>query len=162
MKDTQKNLENKIKNFNLNIDQIFIYFKNSNQARNLFRTPNKYYINLLDMQHLPEQALNDLWNAVSGGNITIINHSDQLIKAKVDATYPPFENSNEFHIHPGSSEKWSRASQEVVRICAYSLWHDFKLSPGAVVKLTPDFFLQIVDGHNNGYQWNARVDGPHI
>ena len=95
-----------------------------------------------------------------GGNITIINHSDQLIKARIDTTYPPFENGDEFHIHPGSSEKWSRASQEVVRICAYSLWHDFKLSPGAVVRLNPEFILEILDGEN-AFRWDAKVDGPH-
>ena len=114
------------------------------------------------MQHLPDSIKEDLWKAISGGTITIINHSDQLIKAKVDATYPPFENDNEFLIHSGSSEKWSRASQEVVRICAYSLWHDFKLSPGAVVRLNKDFYLEIIDGQNTGFQWNAREDGPHI
>jgi hypothetical protein len=112
------------------------------------------------MDKLPDQVINDLWGAVSGGSITIINNSDQLIKARIDTSYPG-ESGAEYHIHSGSSEKWSRLKQEVVRICAYGLWHDFKLSPGAVVRLNPEFYLEIVDGHNR-FQWNARVDGPHI
>jgi len=94
------------------------------------------------------------------GAIAIINHSDQLIKARIDASYPG-EDGNEFHIPPGSIEKWGRRKQEVVRICAYSLWHDFKLSPGAVVILNSEFFLEILDGEN-AFRWDAKVSGPHI
>ena len=94
-----------------------------------------------------------------GGNITIINHSDQLIKARIDTSYPG-ESGSEYEIHTGSSEKWGRLKQEVVRICAYSLWHDFKLSPGAVVRLNPEFILEILDGEN-AFRWDAKVDGPH-
>ena len=112
------------------------------------------------MDKLPDVIIEDLWKAVSGGNITIINNSDELIKARVDTTYPPFENGDEFVIHPGSSEKWSRHSQEVVRICACNLWHDFKLSPDAVVRLNPEFILEILDD-SNSFSWNAREDGPH-
>ena len=83
-----------------------------------------------------------------------------MIKAKVDTSCGEGDGS-EFLIHSGSSEKWSRPGQEVVRICAYSLWHDFKLSPGAVVKLNPEFVLEILDGCNS-FKWDAKIDGPHI
>ena len=114
----------------------------------------------LAQRNVPDNIINDLWNAVSGGNIIVINHSDQLIKVVVDATYF-WENDGEFFIHPGSSEKWGRLSQEVVRICAYSLWHDFHLSPGSVVILSSDFMLNILDDYN-AFAWDATIDGPHI
>jgi len=84
-----------------------------------------------------------------------------LIKARISASFPK-ESDDEYDIQPGTSEKWTRLSPEVVRICAYSLWHDFKLSPRAVVILNSDFILEIIDVHNGKQEWNARVSGPHI
>jgi hypothetical protein len=112
------------------------------------------------MNKLPDDVINDLWKLISGGNITIYNNSDQLIKARIDTSYPG-ESGSEYHINPGSNERWGRLKQEVVRICAYSNWHDFKLSPGSVIRLSPEFKLQIVDG-NNSFEWDAKQDGPHI
>jgi hypothetical protein len=121
-----------------------------------------YLSNQLGASQLPVNVINDLWAAVSGGSITIINQSNQRIEARVDTSYF-FESGSVYQIYPGSSEKWSRLAMEVVRIhTSNNLWHDFKLSPHAVVKFTSDYQLQIVDGQNTGYQWNSNTDGPHI
>ena len=105
--------------------------------------------------------MDDLRKSVQRGYITIINNSYQSIKVKVDAIYPFFENWSLFEICPGSSEKWGRFFQSVVRIYAYDSWHDFKLNPGSVVRLTSDFIFLILDGGNK-FVWNARKNGPHI
>ena len=105
--------------------------------------------------------MDDLRKSVQRGYITVINNSYQPMKVKVDANYPFFENYSVFEIKPGSSEKWGRFGQAVVRINAYNLWHDFKLSPGSVVRLTVDFKLQILDGANS-FVWYARKNGPHL
>lgn len=108
-------------------------------------------------------VIDELKNLIDAQNIVIYNNSDQLIKAWVSATGADvFVGSTEvFKIYPGSSEKWTRLRQEVVRICAFSLWHDFQVSQGAVIRLTKDFQLQIVDG-DNSFGWDATQDGPDI
>jgi len=83
-----------------------------------------------------------------------------LIKARISASYPK-ESDGEYEIHPRTSEKWTRLRPEVVRIFAYNLWHDFKLSPGAVVILNSNLFLEILNNKTR-FRWNARVSGPRI
>ena len=105
--------------------------------------------------------MDDLRKSDQRGYITVINNSYQPMKVKVDANYPFFENYSVFEIKPGSSEKWGRFGQAVVRINAYNLWHDFKLSPGAVVRLNPEFILEILDGEN-AFRWDAKVTEAHV
>ncbi len=35
-------------------------------------------------------------------------------------------------------------------------------SPGGVVRLSPDFILEIMDGEGSFWTYNARITGPHI
>jgi hypothetical protein len=94
--------------------------------------------------------------------IKIFNNSDQLIKARVGTDFPDnIEKGGEFQIYPGSGESWTRTIPQVVRICAYSLWHDFKLSPGSVVVFNMSHELEI-DNADNVFVWDATQDGPHI
>ena len=90
--------------------------------------------------------------------ITIINNSDQLIKARCN-NGGAFGSEGEFQIRPyGGVERWSRVGNTICRICAYSSWHDFVLEPASFVTLTPDFKIL-----KNGNQIaDARIDGPHI
>jgi hypothetical protein len=91
-------------------------------------------------------------------SLSIYNNSNQLMIAKLIKFAPGID---PVKINPGSHKKWQIDNQTVVRIDACGFFHEFKLSPGSVVRLNPDLFLEIVDG-SNSFKWNARDDGPKV
>ena len=123
----------------------------------MFRNKLLFYDkqNVLDVQPLPPSELAGLQNAVLSGRIRIVNLSDQSIKARVDGN----GSNSEYSIKSGNSEDWSRSEQLVtVRINAYNLWHDVRLSPGSVVKLSSDFKLNIYNSKTGQtFQYDAKV-----
>ena len=91
------------------------------------------------------------------GQITLVNNSDQLIKAICDS-YAWWQNGGEFFIGPARSETWNRPGVTLCRFCAYSNWHDYWIASGTTVILTPDFKFVA-----NGYVFgDAKIDGPHL
>ena len=91
--------------------------------------------------------------------VKVINLSNQLIKVIVDAG-DVGEEANEVLIQPhGGEHTWHRSGIRICRMCAYSLWHDFRVFDNHVVTLTPDF--QII-GNLGFVAIDARHDGPHL
>ena len=111
--------------------------------------------NQRNLGRIPWRMGDDVRDARRRGTITIINNSNQLIKARCDNG----GSGSLYDIHPhGGKESWFRSSGAICRICAYSSWHDYVLEGGTVLVLNHDFQF-IKNGHWLG---NARVSGPHL